>query len=323
MFKRFSVLGVLVIALSLILAACGGANDDAANNANDNNANDNANNSADGIELGGTDIEIPYVAWAGSTTRSPILGKVLEEVGYNVDVKQVEAGPMWAATADDEDTLNATGWLPATHGDYQEQYEDDVEIYEESNLIDKAPLALTVPEYMEDVNSIEDLKGNEELGEAVDWEIIGIDPGAGIMQNTEEALEEYELDEWSVTASSEAAMLAELQGKIENEEEIVVPLWKPHWIFAAEDLKMLDEPQEIYGGDGDQIQMIFNREFEEAHPAAYEIATRFAEDWNDEIENEYMEPIFVDDEDEDKVAEQFMEENQDLVEKWTEGIAAE
>src|SRR5699024_11224280 len=82
--------------------------------------------------------------------------------GYNVDVKQVEAGPMWAATADDEDTLNATGWLPATHGDYQEQYEDDVEIYEESNLIDKAPLALTVPEYMEDVNSIEDLKGNEE-----------------------------------------------------------------------------------------------------------------------------------------------------------------
>src|SRR5699024_619894 len=146
-----------------ILAACGGAIDDAANNANNNN--DNGNNDADGIELGGKDIEIPYVAWAGSTTRSPILGKVLEEVGYNGDVKQVEAGPMWAATADDEDTLNATGWLPATHGDYQEQYEDDVEIYEESNLIDKAPLALTVPEYMEDVNSIEDLKGNEELGE--------------------------------------------------------------------------------------------------------------------------------------------------------------
>src|SRR5699024_4583282 len=158
MFKRFSVLGVLVIALSLILAACGGANDDAANNANDNNANDNANNSADGIELGGTDIEIPYVAWAGSTTRSQILGKGQEEVGYNVDGKQVEARPMWAATADDEDTINTTGWLAATHGDYQEQYEEDVEIYEESNLIDKALLALTVPEYMEDVNSIEDLK---------------------------------------------------------------------------------------------------------------------------------------------------------------------
>src|SRR5690625_2366260 len=87
MFKRFSVLGVMVIALSLILAACGGANDNTANNdANNNNMNDNGNNSAEGIELGGKDIEIPYVAWAGSTTRSPILGKVLEEVGYNVDV---------------------------------------------------------------------------------------------------------------------------------------------------------------------------------------------------------------------------------------------
>src|SRR5699024_8919945 len=115
---------------------------------------------------------------------------------------------------------------------------------------------------MEDGNSIEDLQGNEGLGGAVDGEIIGIEPGAGLMQSTEEALEEDELDEWSVTASSEAAMLAELQGKIEDEEEIVVPLWKPHWIFAAEDLKMLDEPEEIYGGDGDQIQMIFNSEFE-------------------------------------------------------------
>src|SRR5690625_5475419 len=150
MFKRFSVLGVMVIAISLILAACGGANDDAANNANNNN--DNGNNDADGIELGGTDIEIPYVAWAGSTTRSPILGKVLEEVGYNVDVKQVEAGPMWAATADDEDTLNATGKLPATHGDYLDQYEGDLEVYDVSNLDDKALLALSVTVYMDDID---------------------------------------------------------------------------------------------------------------------------------------------------------------------------
>src|SRR5699024_11296775 len=118
MFKRFSVLGVMVIAISLILAECGGANDDAANNANNNN--DNGNNDDDGIELGGKDIEIPYVAWAGSTTRSPILGKVLEEDSYNVDVKQVEAGPMLSATADDEYTINTTVWLPTTHDDNQQ-----------------------------------------------------------------------------------------------------------------------------------------------------------------------------------------------------------
>src|SRR5699024_5263935 len=127
--KRISVLGVMVIALSLILTACGGANDNTAiDDANKNNMNDNGNNTAEGIKLGGKKIDIQYVARDSGTTRSTILGKVLEEVGYNVDVKQVEAGPMWAATADDEDTLNATGWLPATHGDYQEQYEDDVEI---------------------------------------------------------------------------------------------------------------------------------------------------------------------------------------------------
>src|SRR5690606_16697922 len=131
-------------------------------------------------------------------------------------------------------------------------YQDDLEVVGE--FVAKAPLALTVPAYMEDVNSIEDLQGNEELGEAVEWEIVGIDPGAGIMQNTELALEEYGLENWTLTSSSEAAMLSELQSRIKNEEPIIVPLWKPHWAFAEMDLKMLEDPKGIYGGDGDRIE---------------------------------------------------------------------
>src|SRR5690625_7528331 len=108
---------------------------------------------------------------------------------------------MYSIDTDGSADFNTTAWLPATHATYWEEYEDD--LVRVNQTIDSAPLALTVPSYVEDGNTMEDLKDNEEFGESVDWEIVGIDPGAGIMQNTEEALDEYELDKWDLTTSSD------------------------------------------------------------------------------------------------------------------------
>lgn len=54
--------------------------------------------------------------------------------------------------------------------------------------------------------------GSEEsVGESVNYKITGIDPGAGIMEATDRAIEAYELDEWTVTSGSGAAMTAALK----------------------------------------------------------------------------------------------------------------
>ncbi|HLQ95598.1 MAG TPA: glycine betaine ABC transporter substrate-binding protein [Pseudogracilibacillus sp.] len=176
-----------------------------------------------------------------------------------------------------------------------------------------------------DSNSDSDGDGNdnestaEKVGESVDWEITGIDPGAGIMGSAEDAMEEYDLeDDWDLQESSESAMISTLQEKYENEEPIIFTGWKPHWIFADMDLKMLDDPKEVFGGDGDEINLVFNKDFEDAHPAAYDIATKWAEDWSEDDEDELMPPIFVDDEDEEQVAQDFIDDNQDRVDGWTE-----
>src|SRR5690625_2008852 len=190
MLKKFRFLGfTLVIALIVALAACGG---DDNNNSTEGEANNNNDTGQDGIELGDTDLTITYVAWAGELLRTPIIERVLEEAGYNVDAKQVEAGAMWSSVADGSADFMTGSWLPGTHQSYWEEYGDDLEVIGE--FVASAPLALTVPSYIEDINSIEDLKDNEEFGDSVDWTIVGIDPGAGIMQNTEKALDEYELD---------------------------------------------------------------------------------------------------------------------------------
>lgn len=304
MFKNFRLGSVLaIITLALILVACGGEETGEADHELE-------------LELGEENLTVPYVAWARETISTHLLAAILEEVGYDVEVTQVEAGPMFASVADGTADFHTSAWLPATHANYWEEYEDD--LVKVTEVLDQAPLALTVPSYMEDINSIEDLKDNTELGEAVDWKIIGIDPGAGIMQNTATVIEDYGLDNWEVVESSEAAMLTELQKAIENVEPIVVPLWKPHWIFGVEDLKMLEDPQGIYGGDGDQIYTVARKGLEEDSPAAYRILENYTETY--ELVEELMPLVHDEGQDPADVAKEFLEENPDKFEEWTEGV---
>lgn len=165
-------------------------------------------------------------------------------------------------------------------------------------------------------NNAEDGKSAEDFGDDVEWTITGIDPGAGIMNNTEKAIDEYGLDDWSLEESSESAMLAELQTAYENEEPIIIPGWKPHQMFEQFDLTMLEDPEEIYGGDGDEIVAMGNKDFAETAPAAAEIVKRFTEDYDTEIEQDLLVDINVDDQDPDEVADEFLEDNQDLYDEW-------
>lgn len=308
MFKKYHFMRLIfMFSLAFILVACGSDND--------TESNDSANNETD-LELGQQDLNVPYVPWARESISTEILAIMLEDIGYNVETSQVEAGPMFASVADGSSDFFTGGSLPIVHANFWDEYQDD--LVKTNEVLDKSPNALAVPSYMEDVNSIEDLKDNTELGDSVDWKIIGIDPGAGLMQTTEEAMEEYSLDNWELVQSSEAAMLTELQDAIENEDPIIVPLWKPHWIFGVEDLKMLEDPKGVYGGEGDQIYTIARKGLEEDAPAAYKVLENYTETY-DMIE-ELM--ILVHDEGQDprKVAEQFLEDNPDLVEEWTEGV---
>ncbi len=309
MFKKFRFMSLaLIFMLSIVLVACGGGDDDASEDAEETDTTEES----DGLEIGQEDLKIPYVAWARESISTEMLSNLLEQVGYNV-------GPMWSSVADGSADLHTSAWLPATHASYWEEYEDDVVKVNET--VESAPLALTVPSYVEDVNTMEDLKTNEEFGDSVDWEILGIDPGAGIMQNTEEALEEYELDEWNLTPSSEAAMLTELQTAMENEEPIIVPLWKPHWAFGDMDLKMLEDSKDVYGGDGDQIYTVARNDLEEDAPRAYKVLEQYSESYD--MLDEMMPKVYVDEEDVEDVVQEFIDENPDLVDEWLDGVERE
>lgn len=157
---------------------------------------------------------------------------------------------------------------------------------------------------------------DDTLGGQVDYKIVGIEPGAGIMQATNKALEEYEnLADWKLVESSSAAMAAELEKAIDKEEPIIVTGWSPHWKFAKFDLKYLEDPKGIYG-EAENIETFARKGLKEDIPGAYTVLDNFY--WEAADMEEVMVAIH-DGADPEEAAASWVEANEDKVAAWTEG----
>ncbi|NHN32181.1 glycine betaine ABC transporter substrate-binding protein [Paenibacillus agricola] len=103
----------------------------------------------------GKRLKLAYVAWDSEIASTHVVKYVLEsKLGYQVDMLQVEAGPMWAGIASGDADAMVAGWLPTTHQDYDEKFKGKFEDLG-PNLIG-TKLGLVVPTYM-NITSIEEL----------------------------------------------------------------------------------------------------------------------------------------------------------------------
>lgn len=163
-------------------------------------------------------------------------------------------------------------------------------------------------------------KGNDEgasVGKEVKYKIVGIEPGAGIMQATEKALKEYDnLADWKLVESSSTAMAAELQKAYDKKEPIIVTGWSPHWKFAKFDLKYLDDPKGIYG-EAESIETLVRKGLKEDQPSAYTVLDQFS--WEPSNMEEVMVEVH-DGADPKEAAANWVEANKELVSEWTKGV---
>jgi glycine betaine/proline transport system substrate-binding protein len=158
---------------------------------------------------------------------------------------------------------------------------------------------------------------SQSIGEQLDYKIVGIDPGAGLMKLTiDKVLPEYGLDEWEVVEGSGAAMTAALAKAYKKEEPIIITGWSPHWKFAEFDLKYLEDPKGIYG-DAEDTNTIVRLGLKEDHPDAYKLLDQFQ--W-EPTHLESVMKLIQDGMDPEEAAKKWTSENSELVSQWTEGV---
>ncbi|HBV99446.1 MAG TPA: glycine/betaine ABC transporter substrate-binding protein [Desulfotomaculum sp.] len=251
-------------------------------------------------------VELGYVQWDSEIASTNVVKKVLEDLGYEVKMTAVDASPMWLGVSEGNFDGIVAAWLPATHKDYYEKVKDKVE-----NLgpnLNGAKIGLVVPQYVT-INSIEELNS---VKDKFKGGITGIEPGAGIMKATETAIKDYGLD-LKLQSSSSAGMAAGLKKAADNKDWIVVTGWTPHWKFAKWDLKYLEDPKGVYGGE-EHIATIVRKGLKEDKPEVYKVLDNFQ--W----EPADMEKVMLEIQNgakPEEAAAKWVKENTERVNKWT------
>lgn len=213
-------------------------------------------------------VRLVYVEWDCATATTHLVKAALEDKGYSVEALPVSAAAMWLGVSTGDADAALSAWLPATHADYYAKNKS--KLVDLGPLVNGARLGWAVPDYVQ-ITSIAELK---DKGAMVGNQIIGIDPGSGIMRLSEKALEDYDLKNMRLTEGSGASMAAALSEAIRRQKPIVVTAWSPHWMFGRWKLRYLDDPKKSLGGS-ESIHTIARKNLNTDLPEVYAFLDKF------------------------------------------------
>lgn len=261
---------------------------------------------------GDADVNIGYVVWDEVLAPTFLWKYLLEEEGYTVELTQLEIAAVYQGVSQGDLDLYIGG-LRETHADYWDEYDDGFQ--EVAEWYEPLRHGLAVPEYVDDVNSIEDLTGQ---ADRFGGQVVGIEAGSGLMQELEVAESSYDLEGYDTTGSSTAAMLQEFEAATTNQEDIVATVWNPHWAVAECGMKFLDDPEGVFT-DGD-IYTIIASEEAEVDPELLDLMSNF------HVEDEQFYDLLGElreagEGNEDQAIDAWLdnEENQAVVDEWLAG----
>lgn len=293
--SRFSktkiVMSVVAILMLAVAAGCGGA--------------------GGGADTG-KELVLGHIPSFTSTTLGNAAAKaVLEEAGYTVKLQEAEVGVIYPGLVQGSIDLFFDSWIPS-HNDYWEAWGDDLERL--GTVYDGALIAWIVPDYLTEVQSIEDLHDNLHLFDADGngvGEVFSYGEGSGASITSNRAVEEYDLP-YRVVDSSTAAMLAEYQSRLDNEEPFVGVGWRPHWMFDRWPIRYLEDPKEIFKPD--TVYIVGAKGFAEENPELAKLLDLFEVPLSEFEEMSYK--YTVENRDPEEIGQEWLEEHRDRIEGW-------
>lgn len=246
--RRFALPAVIVLVLALALAACGPAT------------------GGGGGDGGRPEIRIGLDPYSYSEVPAYIGLHILKRLGYEARIVNADVGPLFQSLAQGDVDFYVDVWPDVLHVNYLEQYAGQVDVI--NDLYDDAPVGVGVPGY-----APEGLQSIADLNDFIDFtggRIYALEPGSGMTQTTHAMVEAYGLN-YEVMEGSEAAMLSEMSRHFANDRGLVFLLWRPHTMFSKFDIRILDDPELVWGGLSRQSIGMHSGFDVEAGAEAYEL----------------------------------------------------
>lgn len=270
-----------------------------------------------GTAAAASKVSFAVPPWPGEAVKAEIATHILDKAGYRTSTTNLSGIVAMKGVAMGEIDVDMAVWHPINDSVVNPMLESGKVVELVTNVAD-AKYSMTVPDYVWDagVHSIADLHKH---ADKFDHRIYGIEPGNDGNTLVQAAIKknQYDLGEFKLIPSSSAGMMSQVKYAIRQHKWIVFLGWKPHWMNVVFDIKYLDDPEVMWGGDS-RVVTIARPEFVEKHPNV----ARFLKQMviPAKVQSQWIYDYGYEDQPLDKVAGDWIKANPELVEKWLDGV---
>ncbi|AJE23739.1 glycine betaine ABC transporter substrate-binding protein [Azotobacter chroococcum] len=184
------------------------------------------------------------------TASAAVVKEVLSRLGHSLKIVEGNHPDIYGRLGHGDVDLLVASWLPHAHGPLQAPLAD--RLVEAATLYEDARLYWAVPAHVpvEMVRSIDDLK-KPAVTSRIDREIVGVGPGSGLMNGSEQIMRRYGLEQagYRLKVAPPEEWARHLAEASASGRWMVMPLWQPQYLNAVYPLRVLEDPQGIFGVD--------------------------------------------------------------------------
>ncbi|WP_417359703.1 glycine betaine ABC transporter substrate-binding protein [Gallaecimonas pentaromativorans] len=212
-----------------------------------------------------TTVRLGYIDLSFHHASAAVVASLLEQAGVAVQMSAAPHEQMFARYRRGEIDMLVSAWLPASHGGY---LAPSLEKTLKLGVLYHPYCIWGVPDYVpaSAVASVEDLL-KPEVAERMSPLIQGINPGAGISRFSTAMMTEYGLAQagYHFNTGTEADCFVRFEQGYANNEWLVVPLWHPQFLHFSHNIRALEEPKGLLGGQ-DQATLIVTHDMADQLP---------------------------------------------------------
>ncbi|MGN8112699.1 choline ABC transporter substrate-binding protein [Labrys sp. 22185] len=266
-------------------------------------------------------VRFSDVGWTDITSTTAIASVMLKGLGYRPETTVLSIPVTYASMKAKDIDVYLGDWQPSMENDRKPYLEDKSIAVIGANLPVGAKYTLAVPEYTY-AKGLHDFADIAKFRDSLQGKIYGIEPGnngnrlvQGLIDANKNGLKGFQ-----VVESSEQGMLAQLQGAVARQDDMVFLAWAPHPMNVNFKIRYLTGGDDTFGPDYGKA--VVNTNVRAGWAEQCPNAARFIANlkFTVELENQMMQMITGDGLDGPAAAEKYLKGNPGVLETWLAGV---
>ncbi|GLS17638.1 glycine/betaine ABC transporter substrate-binding protein [Labrys miyagiensis] len=266
-------------------------------------------------------VKFSDVGWTDITSTTAIASRIMTGLGYTPTTTVLSVPVTYASMKSKDIDVFLGNWEPSMENDRKAYIADKSVVEVAANLPEGAKYTLAVPQYTYD-KGLKDFGDITKFKDSLQGKIYGIEPGNDGNRLVQSLIDgkKDNLGDFQLVESSEQGMLAQVQGAVARNEDIVFLGWAPHPMNVNFKIQYLTGGDDTFGPNFGAAKVYTNERasFATDCPNAGKFVANLK--FTVDLENQVMQMITGDGMDGPAAAEKYLKANPGVLDAWLDGV---